>query len=253
VTTPDTALRDTPRAPQIATPPSLVDLAVETLRRMIMSGQLLPGARVVENQLKDDLGISRPPLREALRILEREGLVVQQPRRGVIVTPLTLHDVYEIFTLRRELERFAVRLAVPVRDPARLDRCRLHLAAMEEAAKNGDEIRHGERAFEFHAAIIGLAGHQRLEDAYRRMQMQMLLCMAMNRRARDEVEDIAQDTARHRRLLETIERGDAEEILDELVHHGDRTFLDGIEERLGGHTEIALAWLDRVRNGKEDM
>jgi DNA-binding GntR family transcriptional regulator len=253
VTTPDTEARETPRAPQIATPPSLVDLAAGTLRRMIMSGQLLPGERVVENQLKDDLGISRPPLREALRILEREGLVLQQPRRGVIVTPLTLHDVYEIFTLRREIERFAVRLAVPVRDPLLLDRCRTHLAAMEESAKAGDEARHAERAFEFHAAVIGLAGHRRLEDAYRRMQMQMLLCMAMNRRARGQVEDLAQDSARHRRLLETLERGDAEEILAELSHHGDRTFLDGIEERLGGHTEISLAWLERIREGKEDL
>lgn len=238
--------------PRIVQPPSLVDLAVEALRKMIIGGRLLPGDRVIENQLTKDLGISRPPLREALRLLEREGLVTQQPRKGAIVTPLTLHDVYEIFTLRRECEVMAVRLGIPVRDQARLDRVRHELEAQERAAEADDEAAVAESAFEFHSAVIGLAGHARLEDAFRRMQLQMLLCMAMNRRARDAVEDLVQDVARHRRLYETIEAGDPEAILEELRNHGDRSFLDGLEERLGGHSEESLAWLAQVRDGTTD-
>lgn len=241
------------RAPRIATPPSLVDLAVDTLRRMILRGDLPPGARLVENQLTHELGISRPPLREALRILEREGLAVQQPRRGVIVAPLTLHDVYEIFTMRRELELFAVRLGVPVRDPSRLERCRAGLAAMESAARADDVATHAEAAFEFHVSVIALAGHRRLEDAYRRMQLQMLLCIAMNRRARGVGENLLQDVARHRRLLAKIEAGDPAVVLDELMHHGDRTFLDGIEDRLDGHSAVALEWLAALRRGRDDL
>lgn len=239
------------RVPRIAAPPSLVELTLEALRRMIMDGTLSPGERVIENRLTVELGVSRPPLREALRLLEREGLVVSQPRRGAIVTPLTLHDVYEIFTLRRELERLAVRLGIPVRDTSRLERCRRALATMEAAAAADDAAALAERAFEFHTSVIGLAGHHRLEDAYRRMQLQMLLCIAMNRRARDEIEDLGQDVGRHRRLLEKIEAGDPDVVLDELAHHGDRTFLDGIESRLGGHSEAALAWLADVRAGRD--
>jgi DNA-binding GntR family transcriptional regulator len=240
------------RAAQVTLPPSLVDVAAAQLRRMITGGTLLPGDRVVENQLTHQLGISRPPLREALRVLEQEGLVRQLPRRGTIVTPLTLHDVYEIFTLRREFERLAVRMAIPVQDSTRMERCAGRLADMATAARAGDEAAVREYAFEFHVSVIGLAGHQRLEEAYRSLQLQMLLCMALNRRARAHLEDLFEDVGRHHRLLEVIERGDPNTVLHELAHHGDRTFLEGIESTLEGHSDVALAWLERVRAGEED-
>ena len=236
---------------QIVLPPSLVDVAAGQLRRMIIGGQLLPGDRVVENQLTQQLGMSRPPLREAMRVLEREGLIRSLPRKGAIVTPLTLHDVYEIFTLRDEFELLAVRLGIPVRDPQRLDRCRARLELMAEAARSGDQAAFSECSFEFHVAVIGLSGHQRLEAAYRTLQLQMLLCMTLNHRARAGKEDLVQNVGRHRRLLELIEGGDRDLILHELAHHGDRTFLDDIESTLDGHTDVALAWLERVRKGQE--
>jgi DNA-binding GntR family transcriptional regulator len=217
---------------------------------MIISGRLLSGDRVVENQLTDQLGISRPPLREALRVLERDGLIRQLPRKGAIVTPLTLHDVYEIFTLRREFELLAVRLGIPVRDEQRLRRCHEMITIMAEAADAADVAAVMEYGFEFHVSVVGLSGHQRLEDAYRSLQLQMLLCMALNRRARADEEDIVQDVARHRHLLDVIERGDPDAVLHELAHHGNRTFLDGIEHRLGGHTDVALAWLEHARKGE---
>lgn len=238
--------------PAIVLPPSLVDVAATQLRRMIIGGQLRPGERVVENQLTQQLGISRPPLREALRVLEREGLVRGLPRKGAIVTPLTLHDVYEIFTLRHELELVAVRLGIPIRDPERLDRCRVRLEFMADAARSGDQATFTECSFEFHVAVIGLSGHQRLEAAYRTLQLQMLLCMTLNHQARADREDLVQNVERHRRLLQLIEGGDHDVILQELAHHGDRTFLDNIESTLDGHTDVALAWLERVRSGTED-
>jgi hypothetical protein len=74
----------------------------------------------------------------------------------------------------------------------------------------------------------------------------MQLCMAMNRRARAD-EDLLQDTARHTRLVELVEGGDLDAVLAELAQHGDRTFLEGIEHRLDGHTEVSLAWLAQAR------
>lgn len=231
-------------------PPSLVDMAAEALRRMIIGGDLMPGDRVVENQLTKEFGISRPPLREALRVLEREGLVRQLPRKGTIVTPLTLHDVYEIFTLRWEYELLALRLALPVGPSPRLDRVHAAVAAMQAAADAGDEPEYGRHSFEFHLSLVALSGHHRLEEAYRSLQLQMQLCMAMNRRARVD-EDLQQDVGRHRRLLELVEAGDRAAVEHELARHGDRTFLEGIEQRLAGHTEVALAWLAQVRGTVE--
>jgi DNA-binding GntR family transcriptional regulator len=148
-----------------AQPPSLVDSAADALRRMIIGGDLMPGDRVVENQLTKEFGISRPPLREALRVLETEGLIRQQPRRGAIVTPLTLHDVYEIFTLRWEYERLAMRLALPVARSAELDRVHAAIDGMRRAAGSGDEAEYGRQSFEFHLSLVALSGHHRLEEA----------------------------------------------------------------------------------------
>jgi len=236
------------RGRRIEHPPSMVQLATEALRHMILGGELLPGDRIIENRLTVELGVSRPPLREALRLLEQQGLVEQVPRRGAFVRNLTLHDVYEIFTLRRELERLAVDLGMPVRDPLALRRCENALAAMQQAAEAGDQAVVTEHAFEFHVSVIGLSGHRRLEDIYRSLNQQMLLCMALNRQARaKQAETLLEDVGRHRRLLELIESGDVAAVHHALEHHGDLTFLDGIEDRLGGHSEVSLAWLLEMR------
>ncbi|MFC7340350.1 GntR family transcriptional regulator [Saccharopolyspora griseoalba] len=242
----------TPHAPGIVAPPSLVELAADALRRMIVGGELLCGQRIVENRLTGQLGISRPPLREALRVLEREGLVRQLPRRGAIVTPLTLHDIYEICTLRAEFERLAVRLGVPVADPARLRRCQAALAQMTAAAEAGDRPEYLQRSFEFHVSVVGLSGHRRLEESYRSLQLQMMLVMALNRRVREEHESLTGDVARHARLLEIVETGDPEAVLAELAAHGDRSFLEGIEDTVEGHTDEALTWLAAQRDRKDD-
>jgi DNA-binding GntR family transcriptional regulator len=109
---------------RIAAPPTMSVLAAEALRSMILSGELLPGDRLPENSLTAQLGVSRSPLREAMSVLEQEGLIVQAPRRGAVVAPLTVHDIYEIYTLREQLEELAIRLGVPVLEESRLDRLR---------------------------------------------------------------------------------------------------------------------------------
>lgn len=242
-----TTPREDPAASDgIARPVSLVDYAVAKIRHRILTGALSPKSQIVEQRLTEELGISRPPLREALRLLEREGLVHQVPRRGTFVVPLMLHDVYEIYTLRRQYESMAVDLAFPIADATRLARCRDAFADMERAAAAGDHDAHNLAAFSFHASIVGLAGHARLESAFRSLQMQMQMCMAMNRAARSD-ESLVGDVERHRRLLELIEVGDPEPLRAELAGHGDRTFLVGIEDRLDGHTPESLAWLATVR------
>lgn len=237
---------------RITAPPSLAQLAADALRAMILSGTLRSGDRVIENRLTAELGVSRPPLREAMLVLEQEGLLVQVPRRGAVVTPLTLHDVYEIFTLRDELERLAVELGVPVRSQHRLERCREALRALEAAAQDDDPAGVTELGFAFHLAVIGLAGHRRLEDAYRSLALQMRLCMAMNRRARRRQESLRGDAARHEHILDLIEAGDVAAVRHALVHHGHRTFLLEVGDTFEGHSPESKAWLAQVRRVEED-
>ncbi|PWU48531.1 GntR family transcriptional regulator [Micromonospora globispora] len=240
----------TGEAVRIVGPPSMSQLAADAVRKMILSGRLQPGDRVVENQLTHQLGVSRPPLREALRVLEQEGLIVQQPRRGAIVVPITLHDVYEIFSLRDQLERMAVELGVPVRVPARLERCRTALRELEEAARAGDAATVTDRAFDFHLAVVGLAGHRRLEDAYRSLSLQMRLCMAMNQRARVPDEGLWGNVERHRTILEALERGDRQEVVELLADHGQHTFILELGPSLDGRSPEAEAWLDQLARSR---
>jgi DNA-binding GntR family transcriptional regulator len=231
---------------RIAAPPTMSALAAEALRSMILNGELQPGDRLPENSLTAQLGVSRSPLREAMSVLEQEGLIVQAPRRGAIVVPLTAHDIYEIYTLRDQLEELAVRLGVPVVDESRLDRLRASYAAFESAS--GDDPNEYTRlAFEFHLALVGLAGHRRLEEAFRSLSLQMRLCMAMNRRARAGMESLREDATRHRPLLDLALAGDQEGLLEALRNHGQHTFLLDAEEDVGGHTPQSRAWFADVR------
>jgi DNA-binding GntR family transcriptional regulator len=220
--------------------PSLVRMAAETIREMVLGGELRPGDRLVEERLTEELGISRPPLREALRLLEQEGLLLSMPRRGVIVTPLSAQDVYEIFTLRTTYERMAIELGVPCKDPELLARCHRAVNAMVQAAKAEDRAQFVRASFEFHVAIVGLARHRRLEDAYRGLSLQLHIYIAANTRAREERnESLDENIERHRRLLAAVERGDREDVLAELADHGDRTFLEEMTNEMQSGRGVA--------------
>lgn len=240
-----------PGAPAISSHQSLAQLAKEAIQNAILAGEYLPGQRLVEEQLCTELGISRPPLREALRELTMTGLVQHLPRKGVRVRPMTQHDVFEIVTLRQELERMAMRLALPNLDPERVARCWDALRIMDEIADRGEEGAMTRAGFEFHFAVVGLAGHHRLETTYRSMAMQLQLSMAMNNQARREVEDLHGNVARHRTLLTAIEGLDIDVVFDELDAHGNRTFLAQVVDELEGATPESQAWLTQLRQESE--
>src|SRR5262245_26243604 len=89
--------------------PSNVDLALESIRDAIVDGRLRPGERIKEMPLAEELGFSRAPLRDALRALQRDGLVVLVPNRGALVPELRAVDVLEVYALRASLGTLALR------------------------------------------------------------------------------------------------------------------------------------------------
>ncbi len=211
--------------------PSVVDLVAHELRKLVLSGVLKPGQRLIEERLTEQFGVSRPPLREAMRLLQQEGLIVRLPRRGSLVTPLTAADVREIYSLRNGLERLAIELGVPVADPARLEPMRAALAGMRRAAARKDREALLEENLRFHQALCGLPGHRRLLQAYLSLTMQLRLCMAMNIRFREQVfGNLEENVERHRRLLELIESGDRDAVLAALAEHGERSFMERLSE-----------------------
>jgi DNA-binding GntR family transcriptional regulator len=238
---------------------SLVELAVNALRERILAGQLIPGQRLVEERLTEELGISRPPLREAIRILQQEGLVTKLPRLGSQVALLTGQDYWELLTLRRGLEQLALRLGLPVTEPRLLDDCHQALAGMERCAEIDDSAGMVQAGYHFHRSVIRLAGNRRLEDAYHSLHAQLQLCMALN--IRSQGEPLPANVLRHRVLLEPIERGDLAGAVAALEAHGESGFLGDLDgeqasepngRRIGrptgpGHGEGRLRPIQRSR------
>lgn len=217
--------------------PTVVDEVVRRLRELILSGAVKPGDRLVEERLTEQLGVSRPPLREAMRILQRDGLVQTLPRRGSMVTPITPDDVREIYALRGALERLAIEIGVPVLDETRLIPMREALELMSLAAEKADQDAILEANTLFHLGLVALPKNNRLIHAYDSISMQMRLCMAYNLRFRQELYGDPEDTVRrHQVLLDLIETGDSAGVLHELAHHGDRSFLHRLDEILGSET-----------------
>ena len=95
----------------------LRDMVFDVLMSAIMQGQLSPGERLLEVQLADEMGVSRTPVREAIRRLELEGFVVMVPRKGAYVAGLSINDVEEVYEIRTVLETLAVRLAAQRMQP----------------------------------------------------------------------------------------------------------------------------------------
>jgi DNA-binding GntR family transcriptional regulator len=134
--------------------------AYEALRGAILLGRLQPGERVVEAEIARQMGISRGPIREAVRQLEQDGLVEYQPRRGVIVASLTREQVLDAYSVRAELEGFAARLAAERIAPADLEHLTELLEVMRRHARAHDAEALLQADVAFHKHISTLAGNR---------------------------------------------------------------------------------------------
>jgi DNA-binding GntR family transcriptional regulator len=203
---------------------SLVELAVLRLRREILSGRTDPGERLVEEQLTRRLGISRAPLREALRRLAEQGLVEHVPRRGVRVATLSDRDVQELYDVRDLLERHAIAAALPLGRDADLAGPRAALDQMREATKAADRLQIAEAHRRFHVAVVALAGNRQLTAMYESILVKLQLYMARNLSREAEVAQPQDGVHRHERLLAAA-AGDPDAMLAELAGHGARSYL----------------------------
>ncbi|RMI33600.1 GntR family transcriptional regulator [Nocardia stercoris] len=205
-------------------PASLVDVAGNRLRDAILSGALGPGDKIVEEQLCADLGISRAPLREALRLLTQQGLVEHLPRRGSRVADWSASDIRQLFDLRLVLERHAVEIALPLADPeTELGPVREALAAMAEAV---DALGRDDAHRRFHAAVVALAANRQLDIVLEPILLKLQLPMAMNLREEARHHRARDGVDRHRALLTALESNDAATVITALENHGQLRYLD---------------------------
>jgi DNA-binding GntR family transcriptional regulator len=144
--------------PQERLPDALVDRATDVLREAIVTGQLVPGSPLVQEQLATELGISRTPLREALRRLEQEGLVAVRAKRGLAVAELSPEALVDTYDVREVLDGLAARLAAERISPGELAELRvIHERSLDHIESWDPEGWMAANA-RFHAAILR-AGH----------------------------------------------------------------------------------------------
>ena len=209
--------------------PSLVEVTTRQLREEILSGQLAPGQRLIEDQIRLRFSISRAPLREALRSLAQQGLVEHLPRRGTRVTDLTEADVDQLFGIRWALERHAIESAFPLSAPPNgtdpFLEVRVQLEEMRRADADGDELRKDDAHRAFHAAVVALAGNRQLDLALEPILLKLQRPMALNLRREALAVGPEEGMRRHERLLAALETNDKDAVLAELDAHGSRRFL----------------------------
>lgn len=151
----------------------LRDVVFNTLRQAILRGELKPGERLMEIQLANKLGVSRTPIREAIRKLELEGLVLMIPRKGAEVAEITEKSLRDVLEVRKALEELSVQLACERITPEMLKELGESAAEFEKILKSGDVTEIAQADVHFHDIIYKAADNQRLMQLLNQLGEQM--------------------------------------------------------------------------------
>ncbi|TDA68556.1 MAG: GntR family transcriptional regulator [Clostridia bacterium] len=140
----------------------LREIVFETLREAIIAGRLKPGERLMEVQLAEELGVSRTPVREAIRKLELEGFVVMVPRKGAYVADISTKDIADVFEIREALESLAAGLAAERITDEELEQLERRLHRVAAAVQQQDLEGLVQADTEFHDIVYKASRNQRL-------------------------------------------------------------------------------------------
>lgn len=151
----------------------LRDVVFHTLRAAILKGDLKPGERLMELQLAAKLGVSRTPIREAIRMLEQEGLAITIPRKGAEVAKMTEKDMEDVLQIRTALEELAIRLSCQKITPAELTELQAAMDQFEEMTKTGDIAEIARADVNFHDVLYKASDNPKLLGLLNNLREQM--------------------------------------------------------------------------------
>jgi DNA-binding GntR family transcriptional regulator len=184
---------------------SLSKVVSEKIRGQILAGRLKPGERLIEDRLSAELGVSRVPVREALRGLSMEGLVRLEPNRGASVTEVTPELLAELVEVRTLLEALNARLAARRHDPEIVALLQDTLRRGNEAAQSGAADQLAQLNAEFHERLAEASRNSVLSDIMRSLRERTGLAFSINGRARAR-----EDWKEHAGVLAAVIEGDEE-------------------------------------------
>jgi DNA-binding GntR family transcriptional regulator len=188
--------------------PTLVDRVVEHAFQKIVRGEYAPGSKITEEQLAEEVDVSRTPVREAVKRLSDLGLLIVRPRSGLVVASVDQRDVREVRAVRQALEGLAVRLAMQRAKTADIERLEAIQQECEQMLERGaDRLAIFRQDSRLHLALAELSGNSHLEETLRRLDVKVMLCrmyLCMS------MEKIARDVRSHRRIIEAMAAGQVE-------------------------------------------
>lgn len=206
----------------------LRELVFESIREAIISGQLRPGERLMEIQLADEMGVSRTPVREAIRKLELEGLVVMIPRKGAYVSGISMKDISEVFEIRGALEGLAAELAAERITDEELESLERHLVRIAESIENNDLTTVVEIDTDFHSMLYTASRNQRLTQIINNLREQIQrfrqTSLAFPGRMKAALEE-------HRQIVEAISTRDPEmarKVAQEHIENAENSMMSAI-------------------------
>ena len=182
----------------------LRDVVFQTLRKAILTGELMPGERLMEIHLAEKLGVSRTPIREAIRKLELEGLVINIPRRGAQVAEISERGLRDVLEVRRALDTFCAELACERISDEEKEALKKACTDFEDAVDTKDASVIAKADVAFHDIIIGATGNERLVALLNNLAEQMY------RYRFEYIKDVSQHKKiieEHRVLLDAILKG----------------------------------------------
>ncbi|WP_439549856.1 FCD domain-containing protein [Falsiroseomonas sp.] len=195
-----------PSALDIVRTRSLASLVAQEIERMILSGALPAGERLNEQQLAAQLRVSRGPVREAVRGLERSGLVVAVRNQGSYVRTVSAPEALEIYDLRAAITGLACARLAESAAPAQMAALRALVKRMEAARRADDPPSYYAANLEFHTALLGFGGGPRSQRLYEDLGNELHL---FRRRALVQPENMRESNAEHAAILKAIAAGDA--------------------------------------------
>ncbi len=208
---------------------SLVEHIIQDLEDKINGNILKPGEKIVEERLCKSFGVSRSPVREALRMLESQGYVTREPRKGVTVSRVTAKEIEDAYRIRANLESLAVYLAVKQQDPKVLQKLNKIHRQMRELAEEGVSDAYFKLNLKFHNTLVDACGNERL--------IQMIeIFVKQTRRYRIQILTIPgrieASLKNHEMILRSFEDGDAEKaesLRKETILKNIETFVQKLE------------------------
>jgi GntR family transcriptional regulator of gluconate operon len=214
---------------------SFAERAYAAIRESIIGGRFRPGEQLVEARLASELDVSRGPVREALKRLREEGLVVDSVHRGVYVRVFTVDDIVDLYNIRVGLESVAIRLATRLRSAT--IPLRESIDGMHAAASAGDFPLLNARELAFHEALCEMSRNRYVSSLFRSISGQVRIAFSLDNAEYSDAHEVARE---HVPLVEAIESGD-EDLAVRLIGQHVVGSLAPALDRLAGAEEAARA------------